>query len=916
MYRVLSKVFILAVLFFSAVDVASAPPQISQSQLEMFKKLPKSQQEALARKYGVDVNTLLSSGSASQSQVDTPEYQPFTQELPTHESAGALFPEDEYYKPEDNVQTRYGSDFFQSELNNMMTAQVQSAPASYLLSAGDELSVVLYGEQNEEFALEVLPNGSIMVPGIGPLQVSGLTLEEVKKRVAQQAENKFIGVQTLVSLSKVQPVKVYVTGEVVKPGPYLLPPLSTISTAVSFAGGVSDVGSFRSISLKRQGEQVGKFDLYDLLLAGSNLGDITLKTGDVILVPTASKLVSVQGGVKREAIYELQEKESLVDAIAFAGGFSANAYTSSLKVSTYAGQGQRSVQNVDFSQKKNMLLNDGDEVYVPKKAKESKNSVYLIGAVARPGEYQWFNGMRLSDVLGELPSALLPNADINYALIVHTDSSGLKRVSQFSPRELHQSQADEQLNAGDRIVVFSNYELKSQELSQLRKKALTQDELRELGNRLRWSEYKQFKFEEYTDSSSDLGADIEQATLSNQNGEKKDVFVTNTYPIFIKSLQDEIKELQLEEQKRRIEAELAVFSRSKLLAPILNDLSNQGSGGKPALIVEVSGNVRFPGLYPIEEGALVADIIAAAGGLLEGSYLKQAEITRIDLADKIDVRNLTVPLDEALSEQGRSDYTLEGRDYINIFKAPNWQESQVIELVGEVLLPGKYTIRRGETLKSVIERAGGFTEYAAIDAAIFTRESLKEQEQKYLKDLSDSLRREVITNNLNASDSLLTSGAGGLNKLIDQLSETEAVGRLIIDIDSVMGNEINLVLEDKDTLYIPTERQSVNVIGEVYVATSHLHKQGLDIEDYINLSGGLKDKAAAEKVYVIKANGQVVVPNKGSWFAVSNDDGVIDAGDTIVVPLDSTYTDNLTLWSQVTQIIYQLGVAVAAIGSL
>lgn len=263
-----------------------------------------------------------------------------------------------------------------------------------------------------------------------------------------------------------------------------------------------------------------------------------------------------------------------------------------------------------------------------------------------------------------------------------------------------------------------------------------------------------------------------------------------------------------------------------------------------------------------------------------------------------------------------SDYELQGRDYINIFKAPNWQENQVVELVGEVLLPGKYTIKRGETLKSVIERAGGFTEYAQPNAAVFTRESLKEQEQKYLQDLSEALRREVITNNLNTSDSILSTGSEGLNDLIQQLSETEAVGRLIIDLDEVMSGDTRLVLENMDTLYVPTERQSVNVIGEVYVATSHLFKPGYGIDEYINLSGGYKDKAAMEKVYVIKANGQVVVPEQKSWFSKGGAEEQIAAGDTIVVPLDSAYKDNLTLWTQVTQIVYQLGVAVAAVGSL
>ena len=154
-----------------------------------------------------------------------------------------------------------------------------------------------------------------------------------------------------------------------------------------------------------------------------------------------------------------------------------------------------------------------------------------------------------------------------------------------------------------------------------------------------------------------------------------------------------------------------------------------------------------------------------------------------------------------------------------------------------------------------------------------------------------------------------------MTKLLDDIANVEAVGRLVIDLPLIVENKQNLILQDGDKLYIPSKRDSISVIGEVNYATSHLYKNGISVDDYIDLSGGLKQRAAEDRVYIIKANGSVKIPGNGSWFAVNNSD-LLSAGDTIVVPLDSGYMNDLTLWSTATQIVYQMGVAVAAISSI
>jgi protein involved in polysaccharide export with SLBB domain len=153
------------------------------------------------------------------------------------------------------------------------------------------------------------------------------------------------------------------------------------------------------------------------------------------------------------------------------------------------------------------------------------------------------------------------------------------------------------------------------------------------------------------------------------------------------------------------------------------------------------------------------------------------------------------------------------------------------------------------------------------------------------------------------------------NSLLNDLSKVEALGRLVIDLGKIINNEDDLKLQDADVLYIPEKKSTVNILGEVNHSTSYLYDENITVEQYLSKSGGLKSRADADSIYIIKANGSVEIPVANSWFAVESTNH-LSPGDTIVVPLDSEHMDSLTLWSTATQILYQLGVAAAAIGSL
>jgi len=233
---------------------------------------------------------------------------------------------------------------------------------------------------------------------------------------------------------------------------------------------------------------------------------------------------------------------------------------------------------------------------------------------------------------------------------------------------------------------------------------------------------------------------------------------------------------------------------------------------------------------------------------------------------------------------------------------------------GGVVLAVGDTIGRGETLSNIIKKAGGLTEYAFAEGSVFTRKKLKELEIENVRRIANDLRIEM------ASKSLTEDGIGvpysEAQQLLSDLTKLDPLGRLVIELPRVLSQpDYDVTVEDGDVLYVPTKKDSINVIGQVQVTTSHIFDPSLDALEYIERSGGMKKRADEDRIYIVKANGTVELVGNSSWFSSKAQDQM-KAGDTIVVPLDSGYMTNLTLWSTATQIIYNTAVAIAAISGI
>jgi protein involved in polysaccharide export with SLBB domain len=365
--------------------------------------------------------------------------------------------------------------------------------------------------------------------------------------------------------------------------------------------------------------------------------------------------------------------------------------------------------------------------------------------------------------------------------------------------------------------------------------------------------------------------------------------------------------------------------RRAILDPILQELKLQAVSAEPSQVVRVSGRVRVPGEYPLERGMTVSDLIRAGGGLSEEAYGGEADLARYEVRDgqsrKTDV--VKIDLGRALSGELSADLALAPFDFLVVKEISEWSAQETVRLEGQVRFPGEYPIERGETLRSVIARAGGLTPLAFPQGSVFTRESLKERERRQVEILVDRLKQDLSTLALQATQT--TAGtpqqAGETlaigQSLLADLRNAVPVGRLVIDLDRILADEpgsmVDVILKDGDVLRVPQTAQEVTVIGEVQSATSHLYDPGFARDDYIRMSGGTTQKADDGRIYVVRANGSVETGSGSRWFRNA---GSIQPGDTIVVPLDAERMRPLPLWTAVTTIIFNLAVAVAAVAGI
>jgi len=720
----------------------------------------------------------------------------------------------------------FGYDLFERSPSTFAPVTNVPVPADYVVGAGDELEIQLYGNQNRTLRLVVGRDGLINFPELGPISVAGQRFTSVKEAIESRVERQMIGVRAAVSMGDTRSIRVFVLGEATRQGSYTISGLGTITSALFAAGGVKPIGSLRNIQLKRQGTVVRNFDLYDMLIRGDSTDDARLLPGDVVFIPPVGPTISVAGEVRRPAIYEVRNETTVTDVVQLAGGLTAQADTSKVSLTRIDDARQRVVLSVNLAPTgaSPLPVRNGDVLQVPQLSPTLDSGIVVEGHVFSPTRYAYREGLRLTDVIRSVDE-LRPDADINYLLI---------------RRELPPNR-------------------------------------------------------QITVTSADLGAAL------NAPGTTADVLLLPRDRIIVFDL---------------------ATSRDRIIRPLMNELRTQSNFSRPTELVTVDGRVKVPGEYPLEPGMTVSDLIRAGGSLSDSAFGGSAELTRYRVVNGDTRRTEQIQIDLAAILRGdeAADILLEPFDSLSIKEVPEWGAQGHVMLLGQVRFPGRYSIRQGETLKSVVDRAGGLTEFAFAEGSVFTREDLKDREQKQLDVLADRLQNDLVTLALQGAAANQAQAGTALTvgqSLLTQVRASEAVGRLVIDLPRTMrstaGSRYDVILRDGDRLMVPKFQQEVTVIGEVQTTTSHLYQPDLTRNDYISLSGGVTRRADTDRIYVVRANGSVLANEGGRWFTRSSVN--IRPGDTVVVPLDTERMPALPFWQAVTSIIYNLAISAAAVSS-
>ncbi len=880
------KLYVMLLLALAISNTAHAQSfNPTPQQIQQFKNMPRAQQEALARQLGVDLSAFSAQDQGSNQPKDSDNVTVIERVVDNEEVAKELAKQSVAEELTSKL-TPFGYDLFSSpkaasnndgDVGNegsVSGAFVPSknipVPADYLIGPGDSINVLLFGKETGNFELIVNNEGSVQIPDLGSISVTGLTYQELKQQIIDKYKQQVIGVTPHITMGSLRTIQVYLLGEVYRPGVITLSSLSTVTHALFSSGGVNEIGSLRNIQLKRNGKTITTYDLYDLLVFGSTEGDKRLQQGDVIFVPTVKKLVSIDGNVRRPAIYEVKDDENLSDLISIAGGLLPSAAADKLQIARKTAVSGLEVKTVNTLKGANEAFSlwSGDFINVPSASEEFTNAILISGAYATPGMVQWAKGQKISSLISK--NTLLNSTDLDYALVVRRDKFGEQsEVIQFGPRDILSGSFDLELYKFDQIILFNRIGL---------------------------------------DEAHSVEADVTDGNLKTSQDDLKTEQANYLQELEASSFTE--KQLLLKDTKS--------FSRKQLLAPIIARLKDEGTHVNPVKLAEITGQVKFPGVYPISNNGRVRDLIMAAGGLIESAYLQKAEISRtqLDAQNSFKVQHIDINLIDALLGDNVANQPLVSKDKLNVLRTPDWYDNRSVELVGEVVFPGVYQIRKNETLGQLIKRAGGFTSEASARASIFTREELKEREKANLDKTVEELKQQIISSNVSGSQNVKTVNYEDAKGILEELLSVEPVGRLVIDMPAIIaGNTTHdITLKDGDKLFVPNISPSVSVIGEVFVPTTHILEETISLEEYVQRSGGLTQRADDSKIYIVKANGSVKVPNNNFWF-----DGevvMLEPGDTIVVPRDVVNYERLGLWQTVTQIFYQSVVALVAIGRL
>ena len=752
---------------------------------------------------------------------------------------------------------------------------------NYVVGPGDGLAIDLWGGISQRLVRSVDREGRVSLPEAGPILVSGRTLGEVQQEVQRVLRTQVRDVSADVSLQRLRTVRVYVVGDVSSPGAYDVSSLSTPLNALFVAGGVTPQGSLRRLQHYRGKQLIEEVDAYDLLLHGIR-GDLQrLENGDSLMVPPLGPVVTVEGMVRRPAVYELRQEQTLLDVLDLSGGVLPAAALRHIEVQRLVAHEKRTMLSVEIGetndpeavrdQLRGLAVQDGDEIHIFPIAPYNSRSIYLEGHVLRPGRYSYKPEMKLSDLVTSYAD-LLPEPSTRYAEIIRLHAPDYRPVVETFDLAAALEHPDKapKLEPLDTVQIFGRYDFEPDP------EVLITGEVRVPGR------YRTAGQQHLRDAIFQAGGVTPDAWLDSAQLFRRQP--DGTTRVFSINLNDALAGDPLNN--------VLVQPRDRIL------VHRQPQQVSPASVY-VRGDVARPGRYPLAANMRVADLVQSAGGLLRSANSGAGDLTHYAISnssgERVQAGHQDLSVAAALAGNENQNLPLHDGDVLTVPQQADWNDiGATVTLRGEVGKPGVYGIRPGERLSSLLKRAGGLLPSAYPRAAVFERTEVRELQQKSRQELIQRLEQESTVVKTSAATSgteeaaLQQAALQQRQRVLDALRNAPVSGRLVIhlrpDRNDFAGSPDDIQLRADDSLTIPKQPGAILVIGQVYNSNALTYTPGKNAEWYLSRAGGPTQLANKGQIFIIRSDGSVTGGKQGGLWSGSVLSAAMGPGDTIVVP--------------------------------
>lgn len=706
----------------------------------------------------------------------------------------------------------YGHDYFISSGLGQITSYNAPAPASYVLGPGDEVIVDIWGATVSHVVATIQMDGSISLSDLGPVYLAGMNLKSAEASLKSQLSRIYSGLadgaqDTFLRLSvgKMKGVVINISGEVVTPGAYTLPSLASIPSAIYTAGGVSETGSVRNITLYRRGKKQATFDLYQFLLGGKVDENLRLQDGDVLYVEPYNSIASINGSVMRPMRYEFKAGETVSDLIKFAGGFSTRAQRSNVHISR---QGIKSNKDFDLesAQFASFKLEDGDAISVRSFRSDNENSVNITGPVKFPGTYAI--GDKIRDVASLISAAggLVEGAYTGYGQINRLDPDRQPTFLTFDLSKVLSGETRIALQREDNVVVYNHNDFVANQSVSI-SGAVT------------------------TPGVYSFRTGMTIAELINQaGGLRQDAYLARAI----------VSHLSKEGQPVTAPFNVSdVLSGATDMVLMRDDNVHIYGIGELKSIQRVSilGEVNAPGSYVFREGMTLRSLIDLAMGYTDG-----VDLTNVQISSRGGRERGTVVTINLETNPEQLDRLLLPSDIVSFRRLTYYREQISVNVNGEVISPGNYVVDKAEVrISDVMSRTGGFTEEAYPHGAKLIRVLTQEEIER------QRLAVEIAAHDLDK------------NSVIDlsALADRYVIG---IDLEEAIahpGSYADVVLRSGDIIEVPQINNTVKISGGILYPNTVAYDKSLSWRGYVKQAGGFTKTARRGKTFAIYMNGKV-----------------------------------------------------------